>query len=48
MFWKSKINLDEDKKENFRMEIVQKDLVFAAIQCAVFKVSQQTVSDMRS
>ena len=24
--------MDEDKKENFRMEIVQKDLVFTAIQ----------------
>ena len=29
--------MDEDKKEIFRMEIVQKDLVFSAIQYAVLK-----------
>ena len=29
--------MDEDKKENFRMEIVKKGLVFAAIQYAVLK-----------
>ena len=27
--------MNEDKKENFRMEIVKKGLVFAAIQYAV-------------
>ena len=36
-FSKSKTNMDEDKKEKFRMEIVKKDLVFAAIQYAVLK-----------
>ena len=34
---KSKANMDEDKKENFRMEIVKKGLVFAAIQYTVLK-----------
>ena len=29
--------MDEDKKENFRMKIVKKGLVFAAIQYAVLK-----------
>ena len=29
--------MDEDKKENFRMEIAKKGLVFAAIQYAVLK-----------
>ena len=33
----SKTSMDEDKKENFRMEIVKKDLVFPEIQYAVFK-----------
>ena len=30
MFSKSKANMDEDKKENFRREIVIKGLVFAS------------------
>ena len=29
--------MDEDKKENFRMEIVKNGLVFAAIRYAVLK-----------
>ena len=29
--------MDEETKENFRMEIVQKDLVFTATQHAEFK-----------
>ena len=36
-FSKSKTKIDEDKKENFRMEVVKKDLVFAAIRYAVLK-----------
>ena len=32
-FWKVK-NMDKDKKENFKMEIAKKVLVFAAIQYA--------------
>ena len=31
--------MDEDKKENFRMEIVKKELVFAAIQQVALKFS---------
>ena len=31
--------MDEDKEENFWMEIVKKDLIFAAIQYAVMKFS---------
>ena len=38
-FSKSKTNMDEDKKENFRMEIVKKGLVFEAIQYAVLKLT---------
>ena len=37
IFSKSETNMDEDKKENFRMEIVKKGLVFTSIQCAVLK-----------
>ena len=37
IFSKSKTNIDEDKKENFRMEVVKKGLVFAAIRYAVLK-----------
>ena len=37
IFLESKTNMDQDKKENFRMEIVKKDLVLAAIQYAVLK-----------
>ena len=33
--------MDEDKKENFIMEIVKKGLVFAAIQYAVLKFTYQ-------
>ena len=29
--------MEEDKKENFRMEMVKKGLVFAAMQYAVLK-----------
>ena len=38
-FRKSKTNMDEDKKENFRMGIVKKGLVFAVIQYAVLKLT---------
>ena len=31
--------MDKDKKENFRMEIVKKGLVFAAIQYAMLKIT---------
>ena len=34
---KSKTIIDEDKKENFRMEVVKKGLVFAAIYYGVLK-----------
>ena len=37
IFLKSKTNIDEDKKENFRMEVVKKGLVFSAIRYAVLK-----------
>ena len=37
IFPKSKTNMDEDKKENFTIEIIKKGLVFAAVQCAVLK-----------
>ena len=37
MFSKSKTNIDEDKQENFRLEVVRKGLVFAAIRYAVLK-----------
>ena len=37
IFSKSKTNMDEDKKERFRIEIVKKGLVLAAIQYAVLK-----------
>ena len=30
-------NIDEDRKENFRMEVVKKGLVFAAIRYAILK-----------
>ena len=33
--------MDEDKKEIFRLEIVQKGLVFAAIQYVVLKFTYQ-------
>ena len=36
-FSKRKTKIDEDKKENFRMEVVKKDLVFTAIRYAVLK-----------
>ena len=35
IFSKSKTNMDEDQKEKFRMKIIKKGLVFAAIQYAV-------------
>ena len=37
MFSKSKTKMDEDKKENFRMEIVKKGFVFVSIQYALLK-----------
>ena len=37
IFSRGKTNMDEDKKENFRTEIVKKGLVFATIQYAVLK-----------
>ena len=37
IFSKSKTNVDEDKKENFRIEVVKQGLVFAAIRYAVLK-----------
>ena len=37
IFSKSQINMGEDKNENYRMEIVKKDLVFAPIQYAALK-----------
>ena len=37
IFSKSKTNMDEDKKKNFRMELVKKGLIFAATQYAVLK-----------
>ena len=37
IFLKSKTNVDEDKKENFRMKTVKKGLVFAMIQYAMLK-----------
>ena len=38
IFSKNKTNVDEGKKENFRMEIVKKGLVFAMIQDTVGEV----------
>ena len=40
--------MDEHKKENFWIEIVQKGLVFAAIQYAVLEFTTADVSPMRS
>ena len=40
IFSKSKTNMDEDKKENFRIEIVKtKVWIFTVIQYAVLKFS---------
>ena len=33
IFSKSKTNIDEDKKDNFRVKIVKEGLVFAAMPC---------------
>ena len=37
IFSESKTDIDEDKKEHFRMEVVKKGLVFAAIRYGVLK-----------
>ena len=37
IFSKSKTNMDDDKNENFRIEIVKKGLIFAARQYVLLK-----------